>query len=233
MEVYIQKPIFKNQYIQKPIFNHGSQHFASTFLEAQELHRDKSRDKKTSVLDTPTAGGPLCLFDCDIFCEPPTPTARYPPTTTRLHLQNVAACSQPSLASSSSNHSSLSSGARTKPGQFLDPLTCPEPRKVNTLPANTSAPRPAGVMDDGRGDSLPKSRTIGKRKTPFYKDIRRTQSEARVDQKKPAKISNGSSFGSLKRALSPFIFGKKKNSRFEEEGMSDEVRRKISSSSPP
>ena len=232
-----------------------SNHFANTFLEAQKLRVTKEGDKvekcsnpgvptavnyNTSIASVVSPSSPLCIFNgtCNIFDTTPSSkdhqakfgSDRY--LTRTYHLQNVASDSQPSIPSSVSDHSSVS--RHSEPNIRYVPSAQLDRKRGSTLPPKSSAPGPISYkdMEDGRGKSLGKNQSLafpsGKRKNLFQKDIRRTQSEAHMNKPKSGK-STGGSFGSLKRALSPFIFRKKKTGRQEEEEtMTGEVMKKVS-----
>ena len=231
-----------------------SNHFADTFLEAQKLRVTKEGDKmekcgnpaspdvnyNTPISSVVKPSSPLCIFNstCNIFDSTSSVkdqqgkfgSDRY--ITRTYHLQNVASDSQPSIPSSVSDHSSIS--RHSEPPVKFAPSGQLDKKRGSTLPPKSSAP---GInsfkdMDDGRGKSLGKNQSLaaihgGKRKNIFQKDIRRTQSEAQMNKSKSGK-SSGGSFGSLKRALSPFIFRKKKTSKQEDETMTGEVMKKVS-----
>ena len=195
----------------------------------------------TSISSVTTPASPLCIFNndtCNIFDSTSSTTRdlhqakfgsdRY--LTRTYHLQNVATDSQPSIPSSVSDHSSVSRHSEP-PVSYKHPPQL-DKKRGSTLPPKSSAP--AGPlsfkeMDDGWGKSLGKNQSLaiqgGKRKNLFSKDIRRTQSEAQMNKTKSGKPGGGS-FGSLKRALSPFIFRKKKTTKQEDDSMG--VMKKVS-----
>lgn len=232
-----------------------SHHFADTFLEAQKLvtnEGDKSGilkcsspalDYNTSIASVVSPSSPLCIFNgaCNIFDGAPGSKEQYQAKfgsdrylTKTYHLQNVASDSQPSISGSVSDHSSISRNSRNSepPVSFTNPRNT---KRGSTLPAQSTAPTKSNIrnMEDSKGKSLSKHQTLAmsssKRKSFFSKDIRRTQSEATMNKSnsKSPKPSGGGSFGSLKRALSPFIFRKKKNTKSDEETMTGEVMRKV------
>ena len=199
-------------------------HFADTFLDAQSVRPaatstipDKNLNySPSSTLPTPST--PFCLLssNCNIF---PSLSLSHRDKfqsdrclTTTLHIQNLAADSQPSI--SSSDYSSKSSDHYSRPQDHI-------PQKHQGPISNTS-----NMPEPDKGSSLGKLRYSSKRNQPFqnHKDIRRTQSEAQVNKNK----KSGNSLNSLKRAFSPFMFrGKKKHDKEEDDISTDHVMKKI------
>ena len=177
-----------------------SNHFADTFLDAQNVRGANVPDKNlnyspTTSLPTPTS--PFCLLssNCNIFGPSLNLSHRDKFQSDRcltktLHLQNLAADSQPSIPNSLSDHSSISkSSAETYSVPQDNPY---KPSRVTEIPNQGLV----SDMDNEKGNSLGKLQYSDKR------NIRRTQSEAQVNKTK----KSGNSFNSLKRAFSPFMF---------------------------
>ena len=194
----------------------GIEHFAGSFLEAQRAGERRISDKTGSPSPMKTSTSHMFTGGCtpNLF---PDKYASDRCLTKTLHIQNLGA-----KCGSVPNPSS--------PGDLSQLVAAPpaDEWSTNSLPL-----RAVTVLqtNEDRTGSLQRGNTgfAAKRRIPSHKDIRRTQSEAQMDKAK--KGSSGPGFGSLKRALSPFIFrGKKKESR-QEAITSAEVRR-ISETGP-